>query len=296
MIIFIYDIKYYLQRSQLLDHSRHNISMKTDSFIHTVHEALLNNPHLPFYVYSATHPQSLKNITITKPTLIFIMRGCKTIGQPEQVTCLSGHFIFLSDHKLTALRNIPDKNEYLAWIIEFDAQDFAGVPLMSSSTHAPYIMGKTTQELTELIEQFVQISKWAPNNILGHRKSELLKVLYEMGHHEIASFGNNATLSFKIHALFRHHDFQNLSLEMICRSLSMSESTLRRKLKSENQSIKDIKDNAQLGYGLHLLQTTQHSIHHISEQCGYQSHSRFTKHFKNRFGLTPSELRKTKTL
>jgi AraC-like DNA-binding protein len=49
-----------------------------------------------------------------------------------------------------------------------------------------------------------------------------------------------------------------------------------------------------LGLGLHLLQTTLHSIVLIAEKCGYQSQSRFTDRFKGRFGLTPSELRKTK--
>ncbi|WP_084683746.1 helix-turn-helix domain-containing protein [Psychromonas hadalis] len=46
--------------------------------------------------------------------------------------------------------------------------------------------------------------------------------------------------------------------------------------------------------GIHLLQTTHFSIGLISEKCGYQSQSRFTDRFKTLFGLTPSELRKTK--
>jgi AraC-like DNA-binding protein len=74
----------------------------------------------------------------------------------------------------------------------------------------------------------------------------------------------------------------------------MSESTLRRKLKVESTSVQEIKDSARLGLGLHLLQTSQHSIGIISDKCGYQSQSRFTERFKKQFGLTPSELRKTK--
>lgn len=74
----------------------------------------------------------------------------------------------------------------------------------------------------------------------------------------------------------------------------MSESTLHRKLKSERTSIQEIKDQAKLGKGLHLLQTTHYSIRLVEEKCGYQSQSKFTDRFKKRFGLTPSELRKTK--
>ncbi len=74
----------------------------------------------------------------------------------------------------------------------------------------------------------------------------------------------------------------------------MSESTLRRKLSVEGTSMQEIKDQVKLGLGLQLLQTSNHSIVFIAEQCGYQSQSRFSSRFKKRFGLTPSALRKTK--
>lgn len=58
--------------------------------------------------------------------------------------------------------------------------------------------------------------------------------------------------------------------------------------------MQEIKDQARLGLGLHLLQTTHYSIVLIAEKCGYKSQSRFTDRFKERFGLTLSELQKTK--
>ena len=73
-------------------------------------------------------------------------------------------------------------------------------------------------------------------------------------------------------------------------------STLRRRLKSEGNNIQDIRNQVRLGYGLHLLQTTQLHIGNIAEQCGYQSQSRFTDQFKLLFGMTPRELRKTKNI
>ena len=69
---------------------------------------------------------------------------------------------------------------------------------------------------------------------------------------------------------------------------------IRRKLKQEGTSIQDIKDQVKLGAGLHLLQTTLEPIGLIAQICGYHSQSRFTDRFKARFGLTPSQLRKTK--
>jgi transcriptional regulator GlxA family with amidase domain len=59
-------------------------------------------------------------------------------------------------------------------------------------------------------------------------------------------------------------------------------------------NLQDIKDRARLSLGLHLLQTTVEPIGIVAEKCGYHSQSRFTERFKTHFGLTPSELRKTK--
>ena len=129
---------------------------------------------------------------------------------------------------------------------------------------------------------------------LSLRKKEFLILLYYLGYKEIVSMVGRSKVSHKIQDLLIRHNFREITMDKICDTLAMSQSTLHRKLKSENTSIKEIKNRARLGLGLHLLQTTEKSVSLISEKCGYQSHSRFTQSFKNRFGLTPTELRKTK--
>ena len=115
-----------------------------------------------------------------------------------------------------------------------------------------------------------------------------------MGHKEILSMIGNHKVGHRLHDMLRDQSFDELSIDNICDQLAMSESTLRRKLKSEGTSVQVIKDEAKLGLGLHLLQTTDHSIGVIAAMCGYRSQSRFTDRFKGRIGITPSELRKTK--
>ncbi|SSV75063.1 transcriptional regulator AraC/XylS family protein [Acinetobacter nosocomialis] len=97
-------------------------------------------------------------------------------------------------------------------------------------------------------------------------------------------------------AFISDHLSTELTAEFIAAQLFMSSSTLRRKLKNEGNSIQDIRNRVRLGHGLHLLQTTNDSIGNIAFECGYQSQSRFTEQFKNLFGITPRELRKTKML
>ncbi|WP_392559226.1 helix-turn-helix transcriptional regulator [Orbus mooreae] len=181
----------------------------------------------------------------------------------------------------------------MAFILEFEHHDFIDL-LAAKINGIAYTRGYVGAELQNALEQLVTISAWAPEHILAHRRREILLLLNYLGYKNIAALGHQSSLSSKIHHMFIQNRFQNLTVQQICQALFMSESTLRRKLRDENQSISAIKRNAQLGYGLHLLQTTKKSIQHIVELCGYQTHSRFTENFKQRFGLTPRELRKTK--
>lgn len=251
---------------------------------------------LPYFVYSSTYEQNILNIPVAKPLLIFVISGEKKIGRDLELTCQTGSFIFLSDNPAVHMRNIPNKKKYIAIVIEFDHQDFAGLPISHADHKIDCLVGKTTDEIEHCLRQFIEISAWAPQSILSSRKKELLLLLYHLGHQDVALMVGRPKVSLKIHELLVKRDFHEVTTEKICATLAMSESTLRRKLKAENTSIKEIKDRARLGLGLHLLQTTEQSINLIAEQCGYQSQSRFTQNFKQRFGLTPTDLRRTKRL
>ena len=178
-------------------------------------------------------------------------------------------------------------------LIEFDYQDFNGLKT-SALNKQDYCIGKITATLEKCLQQFVESSLWAPEQLWPLRKREIIELLCHMGYKEILSMVGNPKVGHRLHDMFCDQDFHQLTIEHICNQLAMSESTLRRKLKTEGTSVQEIKDQARLGLGLHLLQTTHYSIVLIAEKCGYQSQSRFTERFKGRFGLTPSELRKTK--
>ncbi len=259
----------------------------------TVKSTINEHRDLPFSVYTSIKEQKLLNVPIVKPLLIVVLSGDKELGENEKVTCHAGDFIFLSDSSTVNIRNIPKDQEYFALLIEFEHQDFDGLQL-NASNRKHYCIGETTPVLEQCLQQFVESSLWAPEHLWSLRKREIIELLCHMGHKEILSMVGNSNVGNRVNDMFYEQNFHDLSIEQICDQLAMSESTLRRKLKSEGTSVQEIKDQARLGQGLHLLQTTHHSIGLIAEKCGYQSQSRFSGRFKGRFGLTPSELRKTK--
>lgn len=263
------------------------------SLLATIKSTLSESRDLPFSVYTSIKEQKLLNVPITKPILIAVLSGDKELGKDHEIVCHSGEFIFLADSLAINMRNIPKDKEYFALLIEFDYQDYSGLQINTVS-NKDYRIGEITSDLEKCLQQFVESSLWAPADILSLRKREIITLLCHMGHQDVLSLLGNLKIKDQLHDMCVKQSAHDLTMDHICEQLAMSESTLRRKLKLEGTSVQEVKDQARLGLGLHLLQTTRDSIGLIADQCGYQSQSRFTDRFKGRFGLTPSELRKTK--
>lgn len=264
-----------------------------NNLICAVKSTIKKSPELPFAVYSSIKEQRLLNVPIAKPLFIAVLSGDKKLGKDNEIVCHSGDFIFLSDSPAINMRNIPKDKEYYALLIEFEYQDFHGLQT-SLVNKQSYCVGEISFQLAKCLQQFVEYSLWAPPQLWSLRRKEIIHLLCHMGHKEVLAMVANPKVGHKLHDIVSGQLSDELTLDNLCQQLAMSESTLRRKLKAEGTSIQEVKDQARLGHGLHLLQTTHHSIGLIAEKCGYQSQSRFTDRFKGRFGLTPSELRKTK--
>ena len=256
---------------------------------------LHNNLNLPFSIYSAYKEQKIRNVPITKPLLIAILSGVKELGRTENIICEAGSFIFLSNSASIDMRNIPNQEEYFALLIEFDFDDFKDLP-NPSGTSKKFVQGQLNALLENALSQFIDFSPIAPPSVFKFRRRELLELIYHAGYTDISNLKMTTSLSDKVQTLISDHLSTELTAEFIASQLFMSSSTLRRKLKSEGNSIQDIRNRVRLGHGLHLIQTTKTSIGNIAFECGYQSQSRFTEQFKNLFGITPRELRKTKML
>jgi AraC-like DNA-binding protein len=264
-----------------------------ENLLSTIKNTLNENREQPFSVYTSIKEQKLLNVPIAKPLLIVVLKGDKELGIDKELICHSGSFIFLTDSASVNMRNIPKSKEYFSLLVEFDHQDFSGLST-GTSIKNDYYIGKTTSDLERCLQQFVEVALWAPKKMWSLRKREIISLLCHIGHEDILSLLGSPQLKDLLHEMFMSQGFYELTIEVVCEHLSMSESTLRRKLKSEGTSVQEVKDQARLGLALHLLQTSSNSIGIIADKCGYQSQSRFAERFKKRFGLTPSELRKTK--
>ncbi len=246
----------------------------------------------PYSIYTSVADQNILNVPIMKPLLICVLSGQKELGTSEE-TVNAGEFVFLSNTPDIDMRNIAEDSEYFALLIEFDYQDFSTLKNKPNRPHR-HFTGQITEAMNASLTQFVQWAAFAPQQMWPLRRQELLHLIYHMGFTEVCSIAEPPSLTHRIEQILNTDIHQDLGVGHVARILAMSESTLRRKLALENANFQAIKDRVRLSYGLHLLQSSTKSIGQVAEQCGYQSQSRFTGKFKSRFGLTPSELRKTR--
>ena len=260
---------------------------------------LKTNKPLPFSVYSSAKIQHLVNVPMIKPLLILVLSGSKELGDNSEIACPSGTFIFLSNSPQITLRNVPANEEYFAILIEFDYADFDGLArnLARKTTKTEsYFQGQINTVLEQTLLQFIEWSAFSPQALWPIRRQEILQLLFHLGYEQVGAIMESPLLSHKLHGIISDHIADDLDATGLASMMAMSESTLRRKLNAEGTSLQQIKDRARLGYGLHLIQTTDDPIGRIAEVCGYQSQSRFTDRFKQHFGMTPSDLRKTRML
>jgi len=261
--------------------------------IQSTKKIVQENGTLPFSVYSSIKEQHLLNVPIIKPLLILILSGSKQLGTQSPFSCPAGTFVFLSNNPMIDMRNIPNDEEYYAVLIEFEYEDFVQFKSYPNKKKK-YLQGNISSDFARVLHQFIEWSTFAPKSLWHLRRQELLQFIYHSGYEDVAAIVEAPSLTHQLRRLIFDHITDDTSVDNLADKLAMSESTLRRKLKTEGVSIKTIKDQTRLGYGLHLVQTTMKPIGTIAEYCGYTSQSRFTDKFKHMFGTTPSELRKTR--
>lgn len=109
--------------------------------------------------------------------------------------------------------------------------------------------------------------------------------------HALDSINETNTISARVRTILGERLAKTPTVEDVASMLCMSSATLNRKLKIENRSFQQLKDEVRFIKAQQLLTHSSLSIDIIAEQLGYSDSSNFAKAFKGWADTSPSQFR-----
>lgn len=119
----------------------------------------------------------------------------------------------------------------------------------------------------------------------------LVSMAQEVCEDELKSMSQNASVSQTVVLAFKDAEGCLPTVDSIASTLNISPATLKRKLKAEGRSFREIKDETLHKKAVKFLRDSQLSIELIAEKLGYSDASNFAKAFKGWCKKSPSEYR-----
>ena len=239
---------------------------------------------------------AFKRLFIQQPVLIVVEQGVKvlrcahaefTLQAGDAVAVAGGQTVDMSD-QLSADGLYAAR--WLIWdasLIDEHAHSLPNAPVIEQA----HVMIQPANEFKMAFENALSAIERAdlPEAIARYRASELLLWIAMHG----GRFAPRQALGWseKIRQLVRQDLSHNWSASVIAAALSVSESTLRRRLAEQGTNLNELLTDIRMGAALILLQSSKQSVTQIALSVGYQTASHFSSNFRKRFGYSPSELR-----
>jgi AraC-like DNA-binding protein len=172
-------------------------------------------------------------------------------------------------------------------IREFNASSMANAGAAVNAAQCVMV----DEELLEAMQRTLPAAsgKNISTPLLHHRIVEVLMLLAERGWR----FEPGQALSWpeKVRRLVAQRPHGDWNVTVLADLFHLSESTLRRRLESSGTTLAALVREVRLETALSLLQTTEWPVGEVAQRCGWDSHSRFTAIFQQRWGVAPSVVR-----
>ncbi len=253
-------------------------------------------------IFHSRRPQSLHNVPIHQPMAVLVVSGRKLIALGERrIDIASGELLLLPGGCTVEVGNHPGPQgeDYLGLAIAFPEESIAqfrrsyGPETLADA--APLWSAPAPDALITAMAQWVDWCIYHPLDptLVRHRQVEILLLLARDG-----LAGNlllrEASWRERVAQLIALAPARDWSAGELCRRLGIGESTLRRRLQEEGSGFRQVLEESRMVAGLALLQETFWPVGQVAEAVGYNSHSRFSERFKRRFGLSPTELKRSR--
>ena len=238
--------------------------------------------------------------------LFYVNKGEMTIQRDGKKEVISaGQIIFRPPYKKSTMI-YPPKDELYVGILDFICEDkemnFFGEQPITLDGKEKSLISQLIKEATGFYEnRYIDTALW-PELISSALENFLIRLygrmkgvfLSQSDNGKINSRNAVSDMVDRINALLEERRFSGISVKEISDILSESPNIIMKRYKAEmHESIMEHYLNLKLQSAIHLILTSDMNFTEISELLGFSSVNYFSKFFKQRMGVTPTEYSKT---
>lgn len=255
-------------------------------------------------VFHCHHHQTLHAVPLWHPTLIIVLQGTKRVQTGvSSLRCPAGDMLLIPAHSEIELENIPStvSHDYLALCLSFSPASIAEF-LAGAGKDIDWQAQARRMRVPapdDILLSLLQRMQWsnalcADPSLMELRQQEMLALCAR--HHLLGTLlaNKHPSVAQRVTALIGMDCARDWKIQDVARLLAMSETTLRRELVRENTGFRELLEQIRLTTGLALMQETRMSVNEVAARVGYTSASRFAARFRERFGVTPGELKSSR--
>ncbi|MEN2425550.1 helix-turn-helix transcriptional regulator [Chromobacterium vaccinii] len=245
-------------------------------------------------------PQHVRRVPVFAPALCRVRLGGKRIRLGErEMSAGPSQLVLMPAGCELDIANLPGPDGYLADVVNLPP----GLLDRFRDRHGPLLLRQRPGlELCPTMDGALQ-SAWsllidslhggAAPEIRQHHAEGVLLTLALAGLAGPLLREQSGNLAQTLKQLLMLDPAAPWSVDAAARRLNLGASTLRRRLAEEGAGFQAILEEVRMGLALQQVQSGQRPIAQIAEASGYASASRFAARFRQRYGLTPSALRRT---
>lgn len=239
------------------------------------------------------------DLYIGQHSVVLVLAGRKTVyGQSEQWVAAAGDIILLPQGASYGVTNhLNGAAPYEAISLMFDQRLIAAAPADAAPgagfvpLSRPRVIAAAGSGFRLAVERVraLWLDPHTPDLIASHAAQEVLAWMAVHGSRFVAA--SQPSFSARLRALLAAAPAQPWNAGLAASALNVSAATLRRKLAREGLSMSGLLLDVRLSLSMAMLQATDDYVGHIALDCGFANHAHFSRLFKHRFGITPSQLR-----
>ncbi|WP_337268658.1 helix-turn-helix transcriptional regulator [Oryzifoliimicrobium ureilyticus] len=273
---------------------------------HDTREAAAGEHHPPVNAaFVARNRECIKQLVMPAVGLCIVLEGAKEITSgAERRFYRSGDAFILPNGVRLDVVNEPDEKSgfYRALFIRFDRAlvieasrlwpQFVNQQTRSAEPDITHDLCSAILHAAEALSHRLPVSR----RVIEHRLLEVLLILAEQGVLSLVPKYVEDSVATAVRLLLRHRLHQPWSAASVASHFAMSEATLHRRLRAEGYTLRDLLLDERMKAAFLILNDRDADVADALAATGYRSRSHFSRHFQERYGATPSQVRQRRVL